>query len=106
MALPPAGVIGAMIWNSHASHVARNQEALMRLEEDVRGMAATLGHFFFERSNDMRIVVDNRQVRTFFEQGPGHVRGIRRRPADWAIVRTFRPSSGTAAPRLLGLPAA
>ena len=67
VALLLAGVIGAMIWNSHASHVARNQEALMRLEEDVRGMAATLGYFFYERGNDMRIVADNRQVRTFFE---------------------------------------
>jgi len=67
LALALACVIGVIIWNTHNAHVARDREAVLRLEEDVRGMAATLSYFFYERSNDLRNVADNRQVLTYFE---------------------------------------
>ncbi|HWR03816.1 MAG TPA: PAS domain-containing protein [Humidesulfovibrio sp.] len=70
--LPAAGLllsclILAMLWSAHASSVAREREVTLRMEEDVRGAAATLGYFFYERDNDMRIASDNRQLLTYFE---------------------------------------
>ncbi len=70
--LPAAGLllsslILAMLWSAHASSVAREHEVTLRMEEDVRGAAATLGYFFYERMNDMRNEADNRQLLTYFE---------------------------------------
>jgi two-component system, NtrC family, sensor kinase len=70
--LPAAGLllsslILAMLWSAHASSVAREHEVTLRMEEDVRGAAATLSYFFYERMNDMRNAADNRQLLTYFE---------------------------------------
>ncbi|MBI5520512.1 MAG: PAS domain-containing protein [Desulfovibrio sp.] len=60
-------LILAMLWSMHASSVAKERETTLRLIEDVRGAADTVGYFFYERANDMRTAADNRQILAYFE---------------------------------------
>ena len=61
------GVIAYLIWLNLAAQDRINNTAKERLADDIKGKAATLNYFFFERIEDIKELANSREVLAFHE---------------------------------------